>query len=166
MQYVKIPEDRIAVLIGPKGATKRKLEKRCKCRIEVVDGDVSVEGDPLDEWVGKDIVQAIGRGFTPEKALQLLNDGHMIDFVDIEDYANTPKSRERLRGRVIGEAGRTRKHLERMTGTLICVYGNTVGVIGSYGGVALAKEAVEMLLTGKRHATVYRFMENQSRPER
>ena len=121
MQYVRIPEDRVAVLIGEGGSTKRELEKRTGCRISLAEGEVSVEGEPLNEWVGKDVVHAIGRGFSPEKAMHLLKEGNVFDMVDLKDYAESPASRERLRGRIIGEKGRTRKFIERTSGAMIYI---------------------------------------------
>ena len=161
MQFVRIPHERVSVLIGEEGSTKREVERRSRCRVNISDGEVSVEGAPLDEWVAKDVVYAIGRGFSPDKALLLLGDGYVFDFIDLSDYANTPKSMERIKGRIIGENGRTRKYIERNTGALVSVYGKTVAFIGSFDSVALAKEACVMLSSGSRHATVYRFIEKK-----
>jgi len=162
MQYVKIPQERVSILIGEEGATKKRLEERTKCRINIADSEVSVDGDSLEEWVAKDVVHAIGRGFNPEKAMHLLKDGYVFDMVDITEFASTPNSRERLKGRIIGEAGRTRKFIERTTGAMLSVYGKTVGIIGPYDSVELAKEAVGMLLSGSRHGSVYKVLEKKS----
>jgi ribosomal RNA assembly protein len=158
---VKIPQERVSILIGADGKTKKKIENRTNCRIEVSDGEVSIEGESLDEWVAKDIIFAIGRGFNPEKALQLNREGHVFESIDITEYANTPQSRERLKGRVIGQAGRTRKHIEKSTGAMISVYGKTASLIGPYDGVEAAKEAITRLLSGSRHGTVYRMLEKR-----
>jgi len=161
MQYVRIPHERVSVLIGEGGKTKSDLEKRTRCKITISDGEVSTEGEAVDEWVCKDIVHAIGRGFSPEKALGLLKEGHVLEFIDMSDYAPTDKAMERLRGRIIGESGRARKFIERASGAMVSVYGKTVGLIGPYDSVASAKEAVSMLLEGSRHATVYRKLEKR-----
>jgi ribosomal RNA assembly protein len=162
MQYVRIPGERVSALIGKGGATKKRIEERTKCRITVAEGEVSVEGQALDEWVGKDVVHAIGRGFNPDKALMLLKDGYVLDFIELKDYANTPKSMERLRGRVIGENGRTRRFIERNTGAMLCVYGKTIALIGAADAVALAKDALSMLLSGSKHATVYHLIDRNT----
>jgi len=159
MQSVRIPEDRVSVLIGTKGKTKARLEERTGCRIQVADGEVSVEGESMDEWVAKDIVHAIGRGFNPEKALMLKQDGYVFEMLDLSEYAHTQKSKMRLRGRIIGEKGRTRRFIERSTGVMMSVYGKTVSFIGPYDSVNLAREAITMLVSGSRHGTVYRFLE-------
>jgi len=159
MQFVRIPEERVSVLIGEGGVTKKALEERTKCRIAVSEGEVSVEGESVDEWVAKDVVHAIGRGFNPEKALFLLRDGFVFDFIELGEFAASPKARERIKGRIIGANGRTRKFIEKSTGVMVSVYGKTVAFIGPFDSVLLAKEACVMLSSGSRHASVYRFVE-------
>jgi len=159
MQYVRIPEERVKVLIGEGGKTKRLLESRMKCKIKVEGNEVSVEGEPYAEWIGKDLVQAIGRGFNPEKALSLLQENSGFVLIDLDDFATTSKSIQTRRGRVIGEDGRTRKFIERTTGAFISVYGDTVGILGSFDSVEIAKKAVLMLVSGSNHSTVYRYLE-------
>jgi ribosomal RNA assembly protein len=77
MEYTKIPKDRVGALIGKSGETKAFIERKAKVRIKVDSetGEVSIserfKSDPLHVWVARDIVSAIGRGFSPEKALML-----------------------------------------------------------------------------------------------
>jgi ribosomal RNA assembly protein len=163
MQFVRIPEERVSVLIGSGGETKRMIEARTNCRLSISDGEVSVEGEPLDEWAVRDIVHAIGRGFSPDKAVTLKNDGYVFEYIELEEFAGSQKSRARLKGRVIGEDGRTRRHIERTSGAMISVYGKTVGFIGPYDSVSMAKEAVTMLLNGSRHQSVYKMMEKRAK---
>jgi ribosomal RNA assembly protein len=161
MQFIRIPEERVRVLIGEGGSAKKEIEKRTKCKIEVSDGEVSVDGEGMDEWVAKDVVHAVGRGFSPDRALYLLQDGYAFDLVDLSDFAKTSASLGRLRGRLIGEEGRTRKFIERTSQVMMSVYGKTAAFIGPFDGVAMAKEAVGMLLGGSRHASVYKFLEKK-----
>ena len=93
MQFVRIPAERVAVLIGEDGCTKRAIAKRTKCKLSISEGEVSIEGDPVDEWSARDIVHAIGRGFSPEKAFFLLAEGAVLDVIELGDL--TPNSRER-----------------------------------------------------------------------
>jgi ribosomal RNA assembly protein len=73
------------------------------------------------------------------------------------------KAWERQRGRVIGKDGSTRKTIEDLTNTDICVYGKTVSIIGDFDDVADAKEAIEMILEGKPHSIVYRYLEKRKK---
>ena len=161
MQYVRIPEERVKVLIGTEGKTKRLLESRTKCKITIEGNEVSVDGAAADEWIAKDVVHAVGRGFNPEKALLLLNENYTFMLVELDDFTTTAKSLETKRGRIIGENGRTRRFIERTSGAFVSVYGKTVGILGSFEEVEIAKEGVSVLLSGSTHSSVYRFLEKQ-----
>ena len=50
-----------------------------------------------------------------------------------------------------------------MTGVDISIYGKTVAIIGDMEQIHIAKEAVEMILNGVRHKTVYAFLERKTR---
>jgi len=160
MSYIKIPKDRVAVLIGKGGSTKREIEKRSGCELVVDDGSVEILGEGMGAWIAKDIVQAIARGFNPGIAMQLLNDEFSFELIKLDDFANSEKEMMRKKGRVIGKEGKSQRVVGDLTQTHICVYGKTIGIIGTYDGVHLAKEAVFRLLNGARHASVYRFLEN------
>ena len=68
MKEVRIPEDRVAVLIGENGETKEEIEKMTDCDLTIKDNLVQIEGDPLEEMDAQNIVKAVGRGFNPDKA--------------------------------------------------------------------------------------------------
>ncbi len=160
MSYIRIPKERVAVLIGKGGSTKREIEKRSGCELVVDDGSVEIVGEGIGAWVAKDIVRAIARGFNPELAMQLLNDEFAFELIKLDDFAHGEKEMARKKGRVIGREGKSQRVIGDLTETHICVYGKTIGIIGPYDGVHLAKEAVFRLLNGARHASVYRFLES------
>ncbi|ODS41941.1 MAG: hypothetical protein MSIBF_00865 [Candidatus Altiarchaeales archaeon IMC4] len=161
MQYVKIPNERIAVLVGKNGATKESIEKKTNTKISVTDTSVSVVGAAIDEWVAKDVVLAIGRGFSPENALRLLKENNTIEILRIGDIARSKNDLDRLKGRIIGEGGKTRKTIEEMTGCSVSVYGKTAAIIGLADDVYTAKEAIVKLLDGAQHTSVYKFLEKK-----
>ncbi len=166
---LKIPKERVAVLIGKKGELKKQLEKSTKTRIKVDsgEGDVTISGkDPLLLYSCREIVRAIGRGFNPEIAMQLLKQDYGMEFINLKEYAKTPKELERLRGRVIGEGGKSRRTIEDLTFTNISVYGKTIGIIGRLDHIANARKAVEALLSGRKHGTVYKFLERRRKEMR
>ncbi len=166
---LKIPKERVAVLIGKKGELKRQLEHvtKTKIKIDSDEGDVSISGkDALLLYTCREIIKAIGRGFNPEIAMQLLKQDYGIEFISLNDYAATPKSLERLRGRVIGEGGKSRRTIEDLTFTNISVYGKTIGIIGPLEQIPNARKAVEALLAGRKHGTVYKFLEKKRKQMR
>ncbi len=110
------------------------------------------------------MVKAIARGFSPERAFRLLQDGVYLEIIDIRDFAGKSRNRRiRLRGRVIGRKGRSRKTIEEMSGAYVSVYGDTVAIIGDPLQIDLASRAVEKLLQGSKHSTAYRYIERRKR---
>jgi ribosomal RNA assembly protein len=50
-----------------------------------------------------------------------------------------------------------------MTGTSISVHGKTISIIGAFEQVKTARTAVEMLVNGVSHETVYSFLDKKKR---
>lgn len=159
MRVVKIPRERVGVLIGTNGTTLEKIHELTSADIRVEEGSVEIEADdPLEELRVSNIIKAIGRGFAPEKAYRLLEENSAIAVIDVTNFGTGGGSKERLKGRVIGRDGEAKTHVENATDTEIAVYGKTVSILGPMAGVEIAKKAVEMLLSGKSHATAYRYL--------
>ncbi len=169
MRYVKIPMDRVAILIGKNGEIKKKIEKYgVKLQIDSSTGDIKIIGeDSLKELEAENVVRAIGRGFSPDKALLLFNEEYYFELIDMKDFVGKkPTHIKRIAGRVIGKNGKTRRIIEEISGAYIAIYGHTVGIIGKIEEIEIARKAVEMLLEGANHSTVYRFLEKERRKKR
>lgn len=171
-EFVRIPKERIGVLIGRKGSTKKKIEEITKTRIEVDSetGEVFISStektdDPLAVWKARDVVMAIGRGFSPERAFRLFNEGEVLEIINLSDIiiGNEKNALPRIRGRIIGRKGRTREIIEEMSGADISVYGKTVAIIGNPIQVEIAKTAIEKLAKGSPHGTVYKYLERRKK---
>jgi len=169
MEYfyeLRIPKDRVAVLIGKKGETKEKLEENTSCQIRVnsKEGEVFLKGkDALQLYSARQMVTAIGRGFNPDIALQLLRPDYAFEMISIPDFISNPNQLKRLKGRVIGANGKSRRMIEEHTETSISVYGKTVSVIGQSEHTGIAKAAITMLLRGSQHSKVYQWLEKKRR---
>jgi len=160
MQIVKIPSERVSTLLGQGGETKDYLEQRMKVTLNVdSEGEVLIEGEPLEEFIGKDIVKAIGRGFDPAVALKLLSDEYGFKIIDLRDFADSDKARHRIMGRVIGEKGRTKEIIREEVGSEIACYGHTVSVISKLETLDYTMDALFKLIEGSPHANVYAFLE-------
>jgi ribosomal RNA assembly protein len=170
-QVIKIPKDRIGVIIGKNGKVKGQIEEKCNVTIEVDSeyGDtiISTGSKPVEErepFKAVEIVSAIGKGFSPERAYRLLGEEEVLQLIDLRDYAGkSPNSLSRIKGRIIGEAGKSRKTIEDLSGTYISVYGHTVAIIGTFEEIKLATEAVTMLSKGRSHANVYNMLQEAKR---
>ncbi len=164
-EEVKIPKERIAILIGEKGSTKREIQSKTNTKITVNshEGDVIINGeDSFKVIITKNIIKAIGRGFTPKIALKLLNDELILDMINIKDFSGkSKKSEERLKSRIIGTRGKARRTLEKMTNTDIRVYGKTVAIIGKQQDVYLARRGAEIILNGAPHSHAYIWIKKQ-----
>ncbi|TAJ45506.1 KH domain-containing protein [Methanofollis fontis] len=169
-QEIRIGAQRIGALIGKAGATKRKLEEETGATITIdsEEGEVRIEGeDPVGVLRATDVVTAISRGFSPERAFRLLEDEDMVlDIIDLTDVDPSPKQQERLRGRIIGKGGKAREQIENMTGVEISVAGKTVAIIASPDHLKNARTAIEMLINGVPHEAVFSFLEKKRREER
>jgi len=166
-QELKIPQKRIAVLIGKKGETKKLLERKTKTNIHVTkEGEVTITSeDNIHSFNAQPIISAIARGFNPEVALMLLDESFGFELVSIKQFSRNEKDLLRIRSRIIGTNGKARKMLETLTETFISVYGKTVAIIGKAEKIDLAKRAIEKLLGGAPHGNVYQFIEIQKKSD-
>ena len=62
---------------------------------------------------------------------------------------------------LIGKDGKTREIIMEMAEVHMAVYGKTVSLIGEMDNIMIAKEAIEMILNGSRHKSVYGFLEHK-----
>ena len=170
--FLKIPRERVGVLIGPEGKTKKHIEEKLSVELQIDSeaGDVSITmaentKDPSMLFKAKDLVTAIGRGFSPEHAFRLVRDEEaMLDLIDLRAvFGKSEADIKRVQGRIIGMNGKTRRIIEELTDTSVSVYGHTVGIIGTVEQVQIAREAIEMLIKGSMHGTVYRFLHRKRR---
>ncbi|MFH1786504.1 MAG: KH domain-containing protein [archaeon] len=169
MEDVRVPKDRIAVLIGTDGATKGQIEANTETILTINSetGIVSIRRkenarDPLGEWKARDIVKAIARGFNPETAMRISEEPDcVLELVELTEFVQ-PQHLDRIRGRIIGRDGKAKERIEEMTSTNIVIYGKTVGIIGKIEDVATAREAVTRLGNGQEHSTVMRFLQRST----
>ncbi|ASJ11219.1 RNA-processing protein [Thermococcus sp. P6] len=171
-EFVRVPKNRVAVVIGKDGRTKREIEERTKTKVEVDSetGEVFITStedtdDPLAVWKARDVVMAIGRGFSPQRAFRLFNEGEVLEVINLPDIiiGNDKNALPRVRGRIIGRKGRTREIIEEMSGADVSVYGKTVAIIGNPVQVEVAKTAIEKLVRGSPHGAVYRYLERRKK---
>ena len=167
--------NRIAVMIGKNGATRKSLEEAAEARlfIDSETGDVSVQwnteaNDPVKMMKMPDVIRAIGRGMPPKKAIPLLeNDELFMEIIDLRNWVGKRGSQlRRLRSRLIGRNGRIRGIIEEHTGCELSIYGHTATLIGSQVGMADARSSIEMILNGSEHSTVIRTLEQRRKRRR
>jgi ribosomal RNA assembly protein len=170
--FLRIPQERVGVLIGPEGETKKRIEEKLSVELQI---DSEAGGvrlmiaekaeDPSSLFKAKDVVTAIGRGFSPEHAFRLMYDEEaMLDVIDLRTiFGRSESDIRRIKGRIIGMNGKTRRIIEELTDTNVCVYGHTIGIIGNAEEAQAAREAIQMLISGSLHSKVYRFLHRKRR---
>jgi len=167
--YEKIPLERIGVLIGGGGEVKREIESRTRTILTIDSETGSVIIEPafpettsLELMKARDVVRAIAYGFGPERAFRLFDEDQVLIVIDVRQYVgDKPNHVKRVIGRIIGEEGRAKRVLEETTGTYISVYEPYVAIIGDYESANVARAAVEMLIEGRMHSTVYKYVERE-----
>ncbi len=160
-EIIKVPTKRIGALIGPSGITKSKIMRLTKTKIEVDshEGDVIITGEGEEFFKARDVIKAIARGFSPERAFTLLKDDYLLYVINIPDIVGNNNSKQKAKkGRVIGRDGAARIEIEKRTNSLISVYGKTISIISSPSNLESAINAVTMLLDGAKHETVENFL--------
>jgi len=164
---LKIPKERVAVLIGKGGEVKRGIEEETKTRIKIdsKEGDVFIYGkDALGLYTCREVIRSVGRGFNPEIAKLLLKQDYVFELISLNEYTGKSKNTLlRIKGRVIGKEGKCRKLIENLSEAYVSVYGKTVAIIGLPESASMAKKAIEALLTGSSHANVYKWLERKRR---
>ena len=172
-KLIRIPNERIAVLIGRTGRVKARIEESCSVMLEIDGGtgEVLIRADgnveQIQPFKSVEIVQAIGRGFSPENAMRLLEDDNMLHVMDLREFAGKSSANiERIKGRIIGEGGKARRNVENLSMTKISVYGKTVAVIGSPVRLKLAVDAISSISNGRMHGAVYSRLEAANKREK
>lgn len=170
--FVRIPKERVGVLVGPDGKIKLYIEEKLCVKLEVdsEQGDVNITlcedaEDPSSLFRARDAVTAIGRGFAPDQAFRLIRDEDTIfDLIDLRQiFGRSESDIKRVKGRIIGMEGKTRKIIEDLSGSDLVVYGHTVGIIGTFEQANIARTAVQMLIDGCQHHSVYSYLAKKRR---
>ena len=172
-----MPHERVGVLIGSKGKVKGEIEKRCTVKVDIdgESGDITIsnasnDADQLEMFKAVEVVSAIARGFSPQRAYRLFEGGDdppILHQIDLRSYAGkSANNLARIKGRIIGESGKSRRTIEQLSGASVSVYGHTVSLIGSYRETRIASEAITMLSKGSMHKKVYQMLQDARRKEK
>jgi len=167
--FVRIPKERVGILIGPEGKTKQYIENKLCAKLDVdTEGSITLTltekaSDPSVLLKAKDVVSAIGRGFAPEIAFRLIrNEDDIYDMVDLRlIFGRSDSDIKRIKGRLIGTDGKTRKLIEELSEADVVVYGHTVGIIGNFEQSDTARNAIQMIINGCQHHTVYKYLQRK-----
>ena len=161
--YVLIQEEKLKFL---KSSSKlvEQIEDLCSCKLNFSDVIEIDCDDPLRALRIKEVLKAFGRGFEIDDCLNLLDESYSLEIIEVPEFSGKSRNRQiELKGRVIGKEGKSKNLIEKYAEVKLAIYGKTISIIGKWDRVRVAREAVEMLLSGRLHGSVYRFLESQTR---
>lgn len=122
--------------------------------------NVNSQQNPYEAMKVISVIKAIGLGFSVNDALKLLSDDYMLEVIDLKQVlGSNPETLRRIKGRIIGENGKTKRIIQEYTGVVISITDHFVAILGDYEQVQIAKRAVELLIEGKEHSTVYKYLD-------
>ncbi|MGB6463026.1 MAG: KH domain-containing protein [Nitrosotalea sp.] len=170
---ILVPLERVGALIGKSGRVKAKIEKICSVSLSIdgQTGEIIIRGSGDVENVmpfkAEEVVLAIGRGFSPDKAMRLLEGENSLHILDLREFVGKSTAQiERVKGRIIGEGGRVRRNVEELSGATISVYGRTVAIIGEGNQLKSAVQAIIALSNGSTHGKVYNDLQDSRRRQK
>jgi len=168
---MKVSKSRIPVVIGKNGEVKNNIEKELGVMIDIDSKTGECEilpklNDPnynsLNVYTAQKIINAINRGFNPNKAMKLKKDSYELEIFNLLIIlGKSPRRIKRMKGRVIGRNGEMRNAIEKYADCYISVHGKTISIITEYEKLQTARTAVKMILNGMPHHTVLKFLENK-----
>src|SRR5574337_615211 len=172
-KIILIPVDRVGVLIGKSGKIKSKIEKICSVSLSIdgQTGETVIKGvgdvENIMPFKAEEIVMAIGRGFSAENAMRLVQEETSLHIMDLRQFAGrSPAQIERIKSRIIGESGRVRKNIEDLSGAKVSVYGRTVAIIGDGTQLKSAVNAITSISSGSTHGKVYNDLQESRRRQK
>ncbi len=170
-EVIRVGKQRIPVIIGINGETKREIEQKTKISLEINSstGDVNIISDLsyYEIHQAKNIISAIARGFSPEHAYKLLEDNYSFDVINLTDYVSDSRGRhEQVKGRVIGREGKVKQMIEKRNNCFLSVYGKTIGIIAPVDKIEETREIIEKILSGAKHTTIFKMIKRNSFEEK
>jgi ribosomal RNA assembly protein len=150
----KIICDKIIRIVKNKG----NLERELNISIGINGNEVSISGNPEDEYIAEKVVEALDFGFPFSAALEIKKEDILFEVLNIKE-CTSQKNFERVRGRVIGKEGKALKTISSLSDCYIELSGNKLGIIGDAKNIRNVEEACKLLIKGSKHANVYAYLE-------
>ncbi|MBT7102322.1 hypothetical protein HN935_02305 [archaeon] len=137
------------------------IENSVKVKIGFGKGSVRLKGSELNEYLIEKVVQAVDFGFDVEDALLLKDEKFILEFIGVREHTHR-KNLKDVRSRLIGTGGKARKTIEKLTGSVIVIHDNKVGVITDADHLDAVTQAIENLIRGAKHGNVFAYLEKQN----
>ena len=143
---------------------KRKLERELNVQITNRGKEVSINGEPKEEYTAEKVIEAINFGFPSSNALTIKKEDFLFERINIKEHTKR-KDLKVIRARIIGKGGKILKTLCKLTKCFFELKDNEVGIIGPPEGIENAQGAIISIIKGSKQTNVYGFLEKHQ-PER
>ena len=153
LEAILVPEERVKVFTQE---VREKLENEAGVTMKIEDNAVVLEGEGLEMLGAKNFIRAVGRGFSPERAWQVLKEDQVLEVIELGKLNEAQQ--KNARARIIGTEGKMREKIEESTGALVSVQGKTVSLIGTWEDTQKARVAIEMIIKGAMLSSVEKFL--------
>ena len=150
----------IGRILGKNKKNKQILEKVLNIKLRIYRDSVSIESrkDAFDEYIVSKIIEAMALGFDIFLALKLKDIDYELKKIDIKLYVK-PSRLNIVKGRIIGQKGKTKKVIERLSECKIILSDHIVAIIGKIKNVEMTYQAIITLIRGSPQSKVYALLE-------
>lgn len=153
-----------SILVSQLGKIKRaipRIEQKVGVKISWAGKKVMISGEEVNEVLALDMIKAIDFGFDVEDTLLLQNLDFTLYFLNIKDYTKKTNLAE-VRSRVIGKNGRAKGTIQELTGSVIVLHENNVGIIVDSKHLDSVIYAITAIIRGSKHANIFAYLEKQN----
>jgi ribosomal RNA assembly protein len=144
---------------------KKQIEDSLNVKLTTKGKIIFIDGDPADELIGLEVIEAMELGFSVSEALDLKNEEFKFEKIYIKSLEKR-RDLSQVRARIIGTQRRALKNIESLTNCDIVLHDNVVGIIGRVDDVRKAAYALKKLIGGSKHANVYTYLEEENLKEK
>jgi ribosomal RNA assembly protein len=143
---------------------KLRLEKILNVKIKYQGKEISIKGEPEDEYIAEKVIDALNMGFPFSTAMLIKKEDYVLEIMNIKDYTKR-HDLETIRGRIIGKQGRTLQTLHQLTNAHFEIKDNQVGIISLPENLESAQEALISIIKGSKQSNVYSYLEKHKTKE-
>lgn len=143
---------------------KAELERSLNIKLTLEGNMITFEGAAVDEYVARQVLEAMAFGFSASKALLLKDEEMAFRIVHIKDH--TKRNLEAIRSRVIGTRGKTRRTISDITGCDVLITDTDIGIIGHVEDAEDTERAFIQIIRGMKQSNAYQYLEKRNKEKK
>lgn len=139
---------------------KKKIEETLNIKISSKGKTLIISGGQTDEYIAREIFDAVEAGFPIKIALLLAEPDYILEKINIKNLTKR-QNLGLIRARIIGKEGGTIELLGKLSDCFLKLRDNVIYIIGYMENIKIARNAVEKLIQGSKQSSVYAYLEKQ-----